>query len=313
MIVQDTDEVSHARVELLRLLTRRNYRFVTPTPHTQTLVLARRRGELAKDVRDVLGWSLLFDDAVLDAELIDALRRADLIDGPPGKRQASARVSSSDGKLFLHSAYPTTAQDAVFFGPDSYRFADLITAELPDARDNEVIVDIGTGAGVGAIVAGTRRPAARIIATDINASALELAAVNAAAAGVAVETRCGDILAGFDQPIDVALANPPYIIDADRRAYRDGGAMHGAELSLRIVATVLPQLAARGRFILYTGSAIVAGQDAFREAAAGLAQQQGCALRYSEIDPDVFGEELAQPAYADVERIAAVAAIFDQR
>lgn len=310
--MQQEAERSRAWVELLRLLDQRGYRFVTPTPHTHALVLARRPAAMARSARDVLGWSLPFDDSAIDPELLAALQRADLIDGPPGKRQAQSRVSSLDGRLFLHSPYPTTAQDSVFFGPDSYRFADLIAAELPDPRDNKVIVDIGTGAGVGAIVAGTRRPEARVIATDINASALEFATVNAAAAGVIVETRCGDILAGFREPIDVALANPPYIIDAERRAYRDGGGMHGAELSLRIVATVLPQLAAGGRFILYTGSAIVDGQDAFRDAARALAEQQRCALRYREIDPDVFGEELANPAYAKVERIAAVAAIFDR-
>jgi hypothetical protein len=32
-------------------------------------------------------------------------------------------------------------------------------------------------------------------------------------------------------------------------------------------------------------------------------------LRYRELDPDIFGEELEKQAYADVERIAAVAAI----
>src|SRR5690606_35077169 len=29
---------------------------------------------------------------------------------------------SLEGELFIHSSFPTTQQDAVFFGPDTYRF-----------------------------------------------------------------------------------------------------------------------------------------------------------------------------------------------
>jgi len=38
----------------------------------------------------------------------------------------------------------------------------------------------------------------------------------------------------------------------------------------------------------------------------------GCTLRYRELDPDLFGEELDKPAYADVERIAAVGAVVER-
>lgn len=44
---------------------------------------------------------------------------------------SAVRVSRVLDSLFLHSAYPTTAHDAVFLGPDSYRFADLIVAQMP--------------------------------------------------------------------------------------------------------------------------------------------------------------------------------------
>ncbi|MFA9201722.1 MAG: hypothetical protein ACEQR8_11185, partial [Cypionkella sp.] len=56
--------------------------------------------------------------------------------------------------------------------------------------------------------------------------------------------------------------------------------------------------------------AIVEGHDALGAALTKLAEASGCALRYFELDPDVFGEELAKPAYRTVDRIAVVAAIF---
>ena len=34
---------------------------------------------------------------------------------------------------------------------------------------------------------------------------------------------------------------------------------------------------------------------------------------YSEIDPDVFGEELERPVYADIDRIAAVGLVATRR
>ena len=300
-----------ARINLLAMLDRRGYRFVTPTPATHAIVLARDPGAQARDIRDILGWCLPFCEASIDEELFSALRIAEMVEGPPHRLCATARVSSLHDQLVIHSAFPTTERDAVFFGPDSYRFADLIVAELPPlTRTGAIIVDIGTGAGVGAIATATRRPSARVIATDINPSALAFASVNAAAASASIDFREGDILADIEGPIDLAVANPPYIVDGEGRTYRDGGGAHGAALSLRMVAEVLPRLAPGGRFILYTGSAIVGGDDRFRHAAGKLANAHDCQMRYREIDPDVFGEELLLPAYAEVERIAAVAAIF---
>ena len=74
----------------------------------------------------------------------------------------------------------------------------------------------------------------------------------------------------------------------------------------------LDRLAPKGRLILYTGSAIVEGEDDLRGKLENLADEAGCSLRYREIDPDIFGEELERPAYCHVERIAAVAAVFER-
>jgi hypothetical protein len=52
------------------------------------------------------------------------------------------------------------------------------------------------------------------------------------------------------------------------------------------------------------------GRDELREALESLSGEAGCALAYRELDPDVFGEELENPAYADVERIAVVGAVL---
>jgi methylase of polypeptide subunit release factors len=302
-----------ALAQLVETLQRRGYRFVTPTPATHARVVARPDRREARDIADILGWSLPFATSQIDAELLGLLDAAGAIEAAEGGRYRSRlRVSSLKGDLYLHSAYPTDAEDSVFFGPDSYRFADLIAAELgaTPVSSGATVVDIGTGAGVGAIVAARVCPAASLWMTDVNPEALRLAAVNAKAAGVsirAVESATLDCIHG---PIDLALANPPYIIDDDARTYRDGGGMFGGQVSVDMARMAVRRLASGGRLLLYTGSAIVRGEDLLGKALAALADAEGCDLRYRELDPDVFGEELERPAYAEVDRIAVVAAIF---
>jgi methylase of polypeptide subunit release factors len=303
--------MSEPLLELLGALRASGYVFVTPTPTTHAHVLKRLDRRQAQDLRDVFGWSRPFAPSVLPAGMLAMLQAADAVEQTPEGLKSRLRVSSLDGRLYLHSAYPTDDEDAVFFGPDSYRFAALIDAEL--ARDsalpNGAVADIGAGSGVGALTAQARLPGRRILMTDINPKALALAEINAAFAGVAVETVETRGLDAIECPLALALANPPYIVDDEGRDYRDGGGLHGGRISVEMATQAAARLAPGGRLILYTGSAIVDGQDPMRAALEHEMARAGCSLAYRELDPDVFGDELDRPAYRDVERIAVVAAI----
>lgn len=300
-----------ALLQLVDSLRERGYRFVTPTPASHARVVARPGRDRACSLTDIFGWSLPFARDTLEPELLGLLELACMVEPVSrGLLRSHLRASSLRDALYLHSAYPTDGRDAVFFGPDSYRFAALIEAELAaePVPEHGHIVDIGTGAGVGAIVAAKLSGLGAATGTDVNPQALRLAAINARAADVALHGVQGDDLCGVGRPIDLALANPPYIIDDDKRRYRDGGGMHGAEVALGMAQAAIARLAPGGRLILYTGSAIVAGEDALRSALIRAAETGECTLRYRELDPDVFGEELERPAYRDVDRIALVAA-----
>jgi hypothetical protein len=314
-VTNDNDECEAALRIVLAALEARAYSFVTPTPATHRRVLARRPGAEAEDLRDVFGWSLAFRPRLLDPALLHALECGGLLDRTgEGLLHSRIRVSSLGGHLFAHSAFPTDGKDAVFFGPDSYRFAMLIDRVLRQAADRAIatIVDIGTGSGVGAVAAARWRPQARLIGTDVNAAALRLAKVNAATAGLMLQTFESDSLKPVDSPIDLALANPPYMIDEDSRDYRDGGSL-GIEVALAMARGALASLSRDGMLVLYTGAPIVAGSDPLHAELAQIAAEADCRLTYAELDPDVFGEELDKPAYRDVERIAVVGAILDRR
>jgi methylase of polypeptide subunit release factors len=290
-----------ALIEVGRMLRASGYQFVTVTPGTHTRVTTRDH-RLASSLRDVFGWSRAFTRETLPAALFAQLGEADALVESGGVFRSKVRVSSLEGELFFHSAYPTTAPHAVFFGPDTYRFcAAILRAGRPATR----VVDVGCGSGVGGILAA--RTAERVVLADVNEDALAYARVNAALAGVTnVEIVRSDVLAEVDGAIDYVVANPPYMRDELGRTYRDGGGELGENLSLRIVHESLRRLTAGGTLLLYTGAAVVEGCDVFLRAAGPLLEKSGAAFHYEELDPDVFGEELDKPAYAAVERIAAV-------
>lgn len=313
---------------LLRTLGAAGYRFTTPTPVTHQRVLDRRaqsqRSE-AIDLRDVFGWNLPFRASCVPADLLAALLKSGWVvsaDGtlpssetPEQLWKSTLRVSSLGEDLFVHSAFPTTAHDAVFFGPDTYRFARFIGQSLQNAPSNASsdaasvcrVLDIGCGSGAGGIaVARAMGSSCELVLNDINPHALRCAAANAAAAKVDVTWLPGDAMTEVSGLFDVIVANPPYLDDDQQRAYRHGGAHLGRDLSLRMTATALAHLAPGGCFLLYTGVAMVGGVDPFRLHLGPLLSGCDSDWTYSEIDPDVFGEELDRPVYADIDRIAVV-------
>jgi release factor glutamine methyltransferase len=78
-----------------------------------------------------------------------------------------------------------------------------------------IIAEIGTGSGVIAISLALEMPKARIYATDISSRALEVAAYNCEQHGVGIELLEGDLLAPVPEPVDIIIANLPYVRDEE--------------------------------------------------------------------------------------------------
>ncbi len=295
-----------ALLQMAQAIQATGYDFTTPTPATHARVNARVESRRAHDLRGVFGWSRPFDDGVVGSDILVPMQAAGVLAEAEDGKRSTVRLSSLDGLLFAHSAYPTTAADAVFFGPDTYRFARAILAHLRSGRAVRRAVDIGCGAGPGAIIVARAHPDAEVVAVDINQAALRLTEVNAALAGVRVSAVDSDLLSAVPGSFDLIVSNPPYLVDPDARAYRHGGGPLGAGLSLAILDAALDRLTPGGSLLLYTGAAIVNGADPFKEATAARLGGSGTIWTYEELDPDVFGEELERGAYISADRIAAV-------
>lgn len=298
-------------VALCTELEAHGYRFTTVTPATHERVVRRDARVCSADsspiisrLRDVFGWNRPFTRDALPEAVFELLKRGELLE-PAGEHfRSRIRVSSLGAQLFVHGRYPTTDADSVFFGPDSYRFCALVDRALGPCA---LLADVGCGSGVGGIAVS--RKAQRVILADINNKALHYAATNAAINRCAASVVQSDVLAAVNDPLDAVIANPPYMRDVAGRTYRDGGGTLGEGLALRITHEALLKLRPGGTLVLYTGSAIVDGEDRLKREATALCREADASFEYSEIDPDVFGEELAEATYGEVERIAAIALV----
>jgi methylase of polypeptide subunit release factors len=300
---------------VLREVAATGYRFTTVTPLTHQRVLARRGREPGTTLRDIFGWNLPFEAGAVPPALLVSMKDAGIVRHSGTLLQSTVRIASLGDDLFFHSAYPTVQENAVFFGPDTSRFARFIRHALQPQRTHTLrplrVLDVGCGSGAGGIAAARALAQAGlspavVVMNDINPLALKFTAVNAEVAKVPVTLAQGDALSAVEGDFDLVISNPPYLDDAAQRAYRHGGTRLGRALSARIAAESLRRLAPGGQLLLYTGVAMVDGEDPYLAELRPLLEASGCEWSYAEIDPDVFGEELERPVYAHIDRIAAV-------
>ncbi|MFW6125708.1 MAG: peptide chain release factor N(5)-glutamine methyltransferase [Chloroflexota bacterium] len=130
------------------------------------------------------------------------------------------------------------------------------------------IADVGTGSGAIAISLAVLLPKAEIYATDVSPRALEIAGGNCERHGVQQRVRLlqGEMLSPVPQPVDIVVANLPYVSDADLaelgeevRAYEPvealAGGADGLDKVRQLLGTVEGRLHEGGEVLLEVGSA----------------------------------------------------------
>lgn len=119
-------------------------------------------------------------------------------------------------------------------------------------REEQItIADIGTGCGAIAVSLALALPQAKIYATDVSASALQVAEMNCRRHGVnsQVELLQGNLLEQLPQPVDMIVANLPYIKDCEFkdlspeiRKFEPTMALAGGEDGLDKIQQMLEQM-----------------------------------------------------------------------
>ena len=85
------------------------------------------------------------------------------------------------------------------------------------------IADVGTGSGAIAVALAAKKPHVEVWATDSNKDAVDLAQANAERLGVSdrVHVLHGDLLDPLPEPVDLIVANLPYLPESQHDARYD--------------------------------------------------------------------------------------------
>jgi release factor glutamine methyltransferase len=170
------------------------------------------------------------------------------------------------------------------------------TIEIASTRSYKTIVDAGTGSGVVAICLALNLPDAVIYATDISASALEVALVNCRKHNVEDRIRMlqGNLLEPLPEPVDMIVGNLPYVTDTEIEQVNTAGhepkvALHGGTDGLEFIIAIVGQSVSK---LLRGGSILLE---------VGRGQRQAAARQLKGIYP--YGEIAIFRDLAGIERV----------
>jgi len=132
------------------------------------------------------------------------------------RRLAGEPVAYLTGEREFWSLPLTVTASTLIPRPETETLVAQALQRIPADRP-QLIADLGTGSGAIALAIARERPQCRIIATDIAATAIEVARSNAQRLGLhSIEFHTGhwcEPLTGMR--LDMIVSNPPYIAESD--------------------------------------------------------------------------------------------------
>jgi release factor glutamine methyltransferase len=182
-------------------------------------------------------------------------------------------------KEFYGRSFKTTPA-ALIPRPESEAIIELLGTVVPKnlslLPDKLRLVDIGTGTGILGITAKLEWPELDVTLIDISNHALSLAKENAQALHAHVKFLRGDLLRGYASPVDIILANLPYV----DRGWQVSADAH-AEPELALYAddhglSLIRELVGQAELLLKKGGSMLLESDVRQHAAViALAEQHG--------------------------------------
>jgi release factor glutamine methyltransferase len=188
-------------------------------------------------------------------------------------------------KSFYDLTFAVTP-DVLVPRPETELLVEWAAGWLNRRRRTARVVDVGTGSGAIGVTVAHLVPGAEVTGVDISRRAAMLARGNAETAGVLGHAGfvVGDLLRWLGSPVDLILANLPYLSDAqaespDLRAEPAlalvGGDHDGFGLYRELISQVAARLAPDGAFAFeidpsQAGTAMAAVRDAWPTADASI-------------------------------------------
>lgn len=204
-----------------------------------------------------------------DQELSD--RQQDIADARLQLRLDRTPVAYIVGHKEFYGRRFKTTPAALIPRPESESMiellAEIMPKTLPLVKDSKKLVDVGTGTGCLGITAKLEWPELDVTLIDTSTQALALAKQNASLLGAEVHTLQNDLLRAYGSPVDIILANLPYV----DRAWDVSPETH-AEPDLALYAAddgmaLIRQLINQAEQLLAPGGTIILESDERQQAA----------------------------------------------
>jgi len=250
-------------------------------------------GEAEREARLLLCHALHIGSATLLSRLnepwtdIEARARLDTAVAARLSRQPLSQIL---GQWEFYGRSFAVTKNTLTPRPDTEALVDLALA-APGTR----ALDLGTGTGAIIVSLLAERPGLRAVATDISDAALEVAAQNARAHGVAdrLDLLRADWFSGVTGQFDLIVSNPPYVTQPvyatlapeitqwePRAALTPGG--DGLDAYRAICAGAFGHLRPGGRLLVEIG---------FDQSAAVAALFRAAGLTAVTVHPDLTGRD----------------------
>lgn len=171
-----------------------------------------------------------------------------------------------------------------------------LALELVSHHSSPLIADVGTGSGCISVTLAVHAPLARVYALDLSPQALRVAQANALRHGVAgrVTFLQSDLLRALPEPIDLIVANPPYVayqdwpsLPPEVRAHEPRLALDGGPDGLDLIRRLLDQAPTH----LCPGGAILVEIGATQGPAAARLARQAFSTADVTVQADLGGRD----------------------
>ncbi len=182
--------------------------------------------------------------------------------------------------------------------PETELLVDAALGQIASrSREPVLVADVGTGSGAIAVAVAVNAPGSRVYAVDISPEALAVARENLRRLDGDGRVRLflGDLLTPLPEPVDIIVANLPYIpvkvletLDPDVRDYEPPMALAGGEEGLQQIERLLEQAP---RFLKPDGTILLEIGHDQGEVVRELAQRMEPRPRYVGVRQDYSGHD----------------------
>ncbi len=164
-------------------------------------------------LEDTLGWSRT--RRVLEAEFLLKPKDLEQLESWALRRESREPLQWILGSTEFYGLNIHVRSGVLIPRPETERLVELALGRLRVMPGSPRVLDLGCGTGAIALCIKSELPRARVLASDINPEAVQLALENASRLGLEVEVIETNLFDGIEGRFDLIVSNPPYLPEFD--------------------------------------------------------------------------------------------------